>query len=129
MQVQEEYEDALKVFGKRVVEELGDRVEAIISYGSVARGTASEDSDIDVLVIGKEGDWKKVSDIAYDIDLKRGFRTLITVVFYTREEMEERVRAGSPFAYDVLREGVVVYDSGTTKGLRKKVLEAGGRVP
>jgi len=40
LRVQGRYEKALTTFRDRVVKELGDQVESIVVYGSVARGEA-----------------------------------------------------------------------------------------
>jgi len=109
------------------VKELGDRVCVIVVYGSVARGEAKEDSDIDVLIVGGDGEIRRrVSEIGYDIDYENGFEIFITPVYYTREEFEHRIRVGSPFIYEVLKDGVALYDDGTFKGIRQKVLGASG---
>jgi len=118
---------ALMAFRDRVVKELGDRIYVIVVYGSVARGEAKEDSDIDVLIVGRDGEIRRrVSEIGYDIDYKNSFETFITPVYYTREEFEHRIRVGSPFIYEVLKDGVALYDDGTFKGIRQKVLGASG---
>jgi len=118
---------ALMAFRDRVVRELGDRIYVIVVYGSVARGEAKEDSDIDVLIVGRNGEIRRrVSEIGYDIDYENGFETFITPVYYTREEFEHRIRVGSPFIYEVLKDGVALYDDGTFKGIRQKVLGASG---
>ena len=118
---------ALIAFRDRVVRELGDRIYVIVVYGSVARGEAKEDSDIDVLIVGRNGEIRRrVSEISYDIDYENSFETFITPVYYTREEFEQRIRVGSPFIYEVLKDGVALYDDGTFKGIRQKVLGASG---
>jgi len=95
------------------LDKLGERVYSIIVYGSVARGTAPKDSDIDILVIGEDKeDWETVSRIAYEIDFENGFRTFITTIFLTENEFEHRLKAGDPFLYNVVKESVVLYDSG-----------------
>ena len=97
--------ETLEKFRSRVLDTLGGRVYSIIVYGSVARGTATKDSDIDILVIGKnKGDWETVSKIAYEIDFENGFRSFITTVFLTGDEFEHRLKAGDPFLYNVLKE-------------------------
>lgn len=130
LRLQGRYGKALMDFRDRVVKELGDRIDAIVVYGSVARGEDREDSDIDVLVVGRgKGIRSRVSEIGYDIDYENNFETFITPVYYTREELEHRMGVGSPFIHEVLREGVALYDGGIFKGIREKMLGAGGRIP
>jgi hypothetical protein len=69
--------ETLERFKKKVLNELKDRVHAIVVYGSLARGEYTQDSDIDILVIGNDRkDWKRISEIAYEIDLKTGSEPL-----------------------------------------------------
>jgi len=77
------------------------------------------------LIVGSDKEIKsKVSEISYEIDYENNFETFITPVYYTREEIEHRVKVGSPFIYEVLKDGVVLYDDGTFKGIREKMLGA-----
>ena len=116
---------ALTKFRDRVVEKLGDRINAIIVYGSVARGEAGEESDIDVLIVGRDKEIRsRVSEISYEVDYENSFETFIAPVYYTKEEIEHRIKVGSPFIYEVWKDGVVLYDDGTFKGIREKVLGA-----
>ena len=76
---------------------LGDRVDSILLFGSVARKRATRESDIDVLVIGEKHEpQRKVLDIAYDVWEHSDFDAFITVVYFSREEFRELVRLGSP---------------------------------
>jgi len=123
LRLQGRFEKALTDFRNRVVKELGDRIESIVVYGSVARGEAREDSDIDVLIVGRDKEIRsRVSEIGYDVDYKNNFETFITLIYFTRKEFEHRVIVGSPYIYKVLKEGVALYDDGTFKGIREKVL-------
>jgi len=124
--VQSVYEAVTREFAQRVVKKLDDRVEAIILYGSVARAESRSDSDIDILVLGtRKSDWKRVSEIAYEIDSGNNFSTLISPTFYTTEEFERNALHGSFFARRVLKEGVVLYDNGNYKRIRNKIFTAG----
>ncbi|MGQ9719285.1 MAG: nucleotidyltransferase domain-containing protein [Nitrososphaerales archaeon] len=120
------YEAVTREFAERVVKRLNDRVEAIILYGSVARAESRSDSDIDILVLGtRKSDWKRVSEIAYEVDSRNNFSTLISPTFYTTEEFERNALHGSFFARRVLKEGVVLYDNGSYKRIRNKIFVAG----
>ena len=117
---------ALTEFRDRVVKELGDRINAIIVYGSVARGEAGEESDIDVLIVGKDKEIRSmITEIGYEIDYENRFETFITPVYYTKEEIEHRIKIGSPFIHEVLKDGVALYDDGTFKRIREKMLGTG----
>lgn len=92
---------------KREVEKLyGKKLKNIILYGSWARGDATEESDIDLLVIlegkvipGKEID--RMIDIITEVNLKYG--VLLSV--YPISE-ENYLKVNSPLLINVRREGV-----------------------
>ena len=61
-----DYKKLLKAFIKLVQHALGDRVVSIVLYGSVARGTARPDSDVDLLLILREASaeyWKRLQPL------------------------------------------------------------------
>jgi len=94
---------------------------SIVVYGSVAKGEAREDGDIDVPVVGMDKEIRsKVSEIGYDVDYENGFETFITLIYFTSQDLEYRGMVGSPFIHEVLRGGVAVYDDGTFKRIRQK---------
>jgi predicted nucleotidyltransferase len=68
--INEMYRKAAEEFARRVVAALGDQVDSIVLYGSVARKQARRYSDIDILIISpsRETVRKKVSDIRGDFD-------------------------------------------------------------
>ena len=84
-------------------------IEDIIVFGSKARGTASADSDLDVLVLLREGDRSLKSEIR-----RLGHRLAVTsdavpsIMIYTRAEWLERRDCGSPLFQAVSRDGVSV---------------------
>jgi len=120
--LQGRYEKTLKNFRSRVLNELGDRIQSIIIYGSVARGEATKDSDIDVLVVSKDKKVReKVSDVSYEVDLENDFETFITPIHLTTDELEHRIKVGSPFISAILKEGVILYDDGTFQRIREKM--------
>ena len=96
-----------------MVRELGDKIDSIVLYGSVAKNMTSEESDIDVLVVARDdeiGLYVKISKIRTRIDLENN--TLTALVYVTCEELEYYVKLGSPFMKSVAEEGKILYDSG-----------------
>jgi len=97
----------LDEFKKEIEKLYGKRLKSIILYGSWARGDATEDSDIDVLIVlerkvipGKEID--RMIDIITDINLKHG--VLISVYPISEEDYS---KINSPLLINVRREGVL----------------------
>ena len=75
LQLEKRYQKALDEFLRRVLEGYGDMIERIILFGSVARGEAREESDIDILIVTKEEDFRlrrALVGIAFDILLETG---------------------------------------------------------
>lgn len=109
MKIQETYWKAVKEFEGKVRERLGGSIDAFVVYGSLAKGEASKDSDIDVLILGEriEEFVDTISEIRYDIDLK--YSVMITIVYYTPGELRGNIRKDSPFLREVLSQGVVLY--------------------
>ena len=84
-------------------------VERMMIYGSRARGTATEDSDLDVLLIVREGDWwekRRIAAPGYDLAI--GTYAVPSIMIYTRAEWEDRRRTRAPFWQTVTRDGVPV---------------------
>jgi len=113
------YMKAVEQLRDRLVEELGDSIESIVLYGSVAKKQAHEDSDIDILVVTRDASkslYDRISKIRTKIDLDNN--TLTALVHVSSEELERYVKFGSPFMKSVAEEGVILYDSGIFKKLR-----------
>ena len=100
--------DAIRALVAPVVDSLG--AERAVLFGSVARGTDDERSDIDLLVIDDR-------DEAYLDRIARYFPPLsevlprpVELLVYTERELQDA--GGRPFIEQLLREGVVIYERG-----------------
>ena len=81
----------------------------MVIYGSKARGDAREDSDLDVLLVVRDGSGHlkiPLREIGYE--LAATSEAVPSILAYTREEWEGRKRRGYPFQKIVERDGVSV---------------------
>lgn len=89
-----------------------DKLKAVILYGSVARGTDLEDSDVDILVLvdATQEELRKYSDALSDIstDFALEFFKVFSIIDVSFQEFSEW-KDISPFYKNVAREGVLLY--------------------
>jgi len=94
-------------------QELADRfpglINEILIFGSKARGDAGPDSDLDVLVIVREGDRNTKREVRH-IGHRLAVATDVvpSIMVYSQEEWSRRERGGSPFYHAVTRDRVHV---------------------
>ena len=101
-------------FSKELVEGLvgvlKDQAISIILYGSVARGTETDESDIDIAVIINGfltvDVEDKLSDFVVDLNLK--YDRVFSVIDIQRSDFE-RLSKVSPFYKNVEKEGIVLW--------------------
>ncbi|HNS19064.1 MAG TPA: nucleotidyltransferase domain-containing protein [Sedimentisphaerales bacterium] len=87
-------------------ERYGEGIKRVVLFGSHARGEATKDSDVDVLVLVDQSLNPRevedsLSDLLYDIVLNEG--ELVSVIAVTQERFENY---NSPFMLNVRREGM-----------------------
>jgi len=78
-------------------------------FGSKARGDASPDSDIDIMMELEEytpAIESSIDDIVYEINL--AYDCFISAVIFSRKELEEGPMTESPFYKAIEREGIRV---------------------
>ena len=96
-----------EVFSAELNKRLPEFVYGIYLFGSVAKGVAHNESDIDILVIYPEdADYKKIAETVDDICFKLAceFGETPEVVLMSFAEYEDEVRS-SPFLWEILNYG------------------------
>lgn len=83
---------------KERISELGGRVEAAAIFGSVAKGTASSDSDIDLLLLGEVS---RLEAQAFFKPLGRKLHRPVNVTVFTPQEWRAALAANNPLAVDI----------------------------
>jgi len=113
MQIQANYQEAVDEFVRRAREKYEDKIDSIILFGSVARGEAGRESDIDILVV-IVGDRfrmrRKLSEIVLDILLETG--EYISVKTLSIENFKFLKDLKSSFLSNVIREGIFIERGG-----------------
>lgn len=102
------HREAATAVRTRVRDRLDDAIEALYLFGSVARGTATSTSDLDILaVVADSADYAAVDDQLLDIAYEVQLESEIPVEIHTIRagEFAERSERGEPFVRAVLEEG------------------------
>lgn len=104
-----EIDNVLKVLLNNAKEIFGDKLEAVILYGSYARGDYDSDSDIDIMIVvdmdrnNLVNYRKPIYKVAHDV----GFENDIVVSPHIQDkETFERFSDVVPFYRNVKREGI-----------------------
>ena len=102
----------LLVLEEKLQRVYGNKLKAVILYGSVARGTATEESDIDIMVLvdGTAQELRtfedQLSDVSTDISIK--YFKVFSIIDISYQEYMRWVNT-SPFYRNVSKEGVILY--------------------
>lgn len=139
--MQQEYEGLIQELLRLLQKEFGDRVRSLLIFGSVARGTARRDSDVDVCVVIRDLPVSRYQrhqllgpvlerlrqSVAYEDLSRRGYRPDVAAILYTPEEFQ----ATKPIFLDLVEEAMLLHDDGTARAkldqLRARMKALGSR--
>jgi predicted nucleotidyltransferase len=129
----------LQVFLKKLKGNMKHNLLAVVLYGSIARGKAHRESDIDLLILYRKGDFD--TDEAYAVSViesreSREYRALfekdiygeISPLFMTLEELS----SNPLILLDIMEEGIILFERNhcftkIVKKMRKKIKKMGSR--
>lgn len=97
----------LEAYQKTLEVQFADLIKDLIIFGSKARGSSNEDSDLDVLVVIREGDWetkKSVADPGYMLAI--GTEVVPSLIILTAEEWIYHRDYEAPFWQTITRDGI-----------------------
>lgn len=109
-----------------IAEEIGgiERVVAVILFGSVAKGEATEESDIDMLVVTEVEMEDSLNDTVYDLMFK--YDVPVEAIPLTYDDLIVNLQAKTAFSFGLLEGYQVLYDRGgveTLLAIKKKEIQ------
>lgn len=133
------YKPLIDRYVKTLVNSLKDNILGIVLFGSVARGTATANSDIDMLVLLKKKN-KKIINKLIKINIESYYwkenQKLLKRKIYTKifdiKKTEPELRENPLLLLDILDHGIVLYDPQNRMNqlltdLAKKLKELGAK--
>ena len=100
---------AVATFKRALSARFGERVAEVVLFGSVARGQAHEDSDVDVLVVIRElteTERLEVIDLAYAVDCKAPAYVGLAPLAYSTAQAAAMRSGGRRLFRDIDGEGI-----------------------
>lgn len=97
--------ERLAAISRRLKEQYG--AQKVILFGSYARGEATEDSDVDILVIAPTSErfFERMATVKRLIrDLRKGLA--VAPIVLTEAELDNRLGAGDQFLQEIVKTGV-----------------------
>lgn len=101
---------ALRELVPSLLDIYGNLIDSIILYGSIARGTQTDESDVDIAVIMRSGATAEMHDRMLDIvvDLELACNKVLSVIRIDRDRFREW-ETTLPFYQNIRKEGVVLW--------------------
>ncbi|MCL1979247.1 MAG: nucleotidyltransferase domain-containing protein [Methanomassiliicoccaceae archaeon] len=97
---------------ERVIELARTKIEPIliIVFGSVAKGTAGDDSDLDLILVKESEESRLIRSAKTRVALKDS-RVPIDIIVFTLEEFKEELADEYSLAYEAMATGRIVHGS------------------
>lgn len=108
---------SLKVKAKLIAEEIShnEQVVAVILFGSLAKEQATEESDIDLLVVTEVDLENQLNELIYNLMFK--YDVPVETVFTTYEDLIINLQAKTAFSFGLLEGYQILYDRGGVESL------------
>lgn len=107
-----QHEQILHIFRQRLLEALPTQVRQIILFGSQARGDATPESDLDLLIVVRDDSLavtEQIRQIRYEVMEQYNFMPLLSLLILDEQQAAELKSQGSGFIHNIEREGIALW--------------------
>ncbi len=94
-----------KILNSGILNELLEKsinITSVVLFGSVAKGEDSFESDIDILVIGKKGEFREEK-------FEKKLDKSIQLHFFSWKDWNKKFKEDNPFYYEVINQGIPIF--------------------
>lgn len=102
-------EEVVYLFYDRIMESFKENINSLYLFGSKARGDSNPNSDIDLLVISYEDNWRlvdKIRIVGYEMDQVIDYK--LSIIVMPKEKIDYLHEHGFSFAKTDFSEGVAL---------------------
>ena len=97
----------IEEFGRQIGQKFS--AQRVVLFGSYAYGCATEDSDVDLLIIGPFEGRSVDHSVKIRMELRPEFP--VDLLVRTGEKIQQRIEMGDCFMKEILEEGKVLYEA------------------
>ncbi len=110
-----------KTFGvsdeiKEALKAIDDNIELAFIYGSIAKGTDSKSSDIDLMLVGEGLHYGDIMEVL--LPFEESLQRTINPTIYTKSDFEKKIKEGNTFILRVLEQPTILI-KGVINDVRK----------
>ena len=106
------HEPILYLFRQRLLEALPRQIQRVVLFGSRARGDATSDSDLDLLIVVDDdlpAVTERIRQIRYAVMEEHNFSPLLSLVILNQKQATQLEALGSGFIDTLEREGIALW--------------------
>lgn len=104
--LEKKFEKEIAEIADKIVK--GYKPETVILFGSMATGTATEDSDIDFFIVKKTD--QRYLDRIKNVRRIIGYNVAADLIVYTPAELKKSLAIGNFFTEDIIKNGKLLYE-------------------
>lgn len=109
MKLTKKEKDIIEEFKKRIIEKFSHEILKVSVFGSKARGDATAESDIDIMVVVRSDDWRlwdKIREVGYELELENSL--VLSIQVFSQEQIEYLQKIETAFMVNVEREAIAI---------------------
>lgn len=104
--------EAIAKYKEILINKYQDQIKEIFLYGSKAREDSRQDSDIDLLIVLANYNWKlgdKIRRIGYELDEEIEYK--FSIIVLAEQKFENLKKEKYQFAQNIMKDGIAIWNT------------------